>query len=471
MGVNLETTIEAINLKHIIGLGVIIGVVGSLLLLPSFAATGDKRLEAENGSLSGNYATGSGGASGSYVTLNKTSTGGGIVSLPTNAPSGSPTSVVGALLYGTVGCHTSEPICIFGWQNDDLYDANGANAFCGCMQMRNVQTGAVIKEFSANGGPGGTINGNRPLAIHNPDDNEWLIVYHSTPTNGDTSQSQMYGIRIDANGNYLGSTLSLSDTAMRGWVPKGVYDTTNHKYYFQWHQSISDYHTKDMYATVVDRSGAITDKAYNINKSQETLTEYGTVAFNSTNGEILSIASEGAAESGPCGENCTRKLVGVRLKISNDGKISEVGRMDIDSDSDVEWGLSMAYNKTANSYVVTFRQGTTGRMDGGLTNVFAMVLDANGGPKAAPVQLASGTIDHYWVTGSSCSSQTNICVSTFINQGSYVDANSTGTTKISSVGPHGAGNFTWNGSKPAYSAALDKFIIFGNGQYIAVPGR
>lgn len=468
----VEEPIETQHFKFLIGLGVLFGVIGALLLLPSFAATNDKAFEAEGGDRSGKQQVSSGATSGgSFVTLNNSTSGGGTVPLPTAVPSGSGGTVVGDLLYGTVGCHTSEPICIFGWQNDDLYDANGANAFCACMQMRNVQTGAVIKEFSANGGPGGTINGNRPLAIHNPDDNEWLIIYHATPVNGDTSQSQLYGVRIDASGNYIGSTLSLSDTSMRGWVPKGVYDTTNHKYYLQWHQSISDYHTKDMYATVVDRTGAITDKAYNINKTQETLTEYGSVAFNATNGEILSIASEGAAESGSCGENCTRKLVGVRLKIDAYGKLTEVGRFDIDTDQDVEWGISMAYNKTADSYVVTYREGSTGRMDGGLTRVYAMVLNGTGGAKASPVQLSGSTIDHYWVTGTGCSSQTNICVSTFIDQGVYVDAASTGTTKIGQVGAHGAGNFTWNGSKVAYVAATDTFTIFGAGKYISAPGR
>jgi hypothetical protein len=357
---------------------------------------------------------------------------------------------------------------MFGWQTDDLYDSNGGNPFCACMQLRNMQTGAIIKEFSAISAPEAPINGNRPLAIHNPDDNEWLIAYHSTPRSGGGGSSQIYAVRVDGSGNILGSTISMSDTPQEGWVPKGIYDTVHHKYYVQWHQRMGDYNSsKDMFATVVDRNGTITDKNYNINKSDGRLDEYGNAAFNTTTGEIMSIMSDKQPED--C-DDCTRNLYAYRLKISDQGKLSEVGMTELDTDNDVEWGLSVAYNKSANSYVLTYREGTTARRVGGLTRVSAMVVGADGTVQASPVSLGS-TIDDYWVTGTACSTQTNVCVATFIANGVYVDAASTGTTKIGTIGAHGAGNFAWNGSKVAYIAALDKFGIFGNGQYLLAPGQ
>ncbi len=459
--------IETQRLKLLIGLGALFGVIGALLLLPSFAATNNLVIEAENSTRAAFTKESSGdGSSNSFITLNSGATG-GMVTLPASIPTGTTSAIATGMLYGTIGCHTSEPICIFGWQTDDLYDANGANAYCACMQIRNVQTGAVIKEFSANSAPESPINGNRPLAIHNPDDNEWLIAYHATPRNGG-NDSQLYAVRIDATGNFLGSTISLSDTPMEGWVPKGVYDTVHHKYFIQWHQRMGDYNaSKDMFATVIDRTGAVTDKNYNINKSDGRLDEYGSVAFNATSGEIMSIMSDKQPDD--C-DDCTRNLYAYRLQLSDQGKVSQLGMTEIDTDNDVEWGLSMAYNKTANSYVVTYREGTTARRAGGLTKVYTMVLGANGNVQATPVKLGD-TIDDYWVTGTACSTQTNVCAATFIANGVYIDAASTGVTTISAVGPHGAGNFTWNGSKVAYIAALDKFGILGNGQYLLAPGR
>ncbi len=117
-----------------------------------------------------------------------------------------------------------------------------------------------------------------------------------------------------------------------------------------------------------------------------------------------------------------------------------------------------------------FREGTSKRGGGSLTGMYAMVLDGQAGPKASQTSLGN-TGDSYWTSGSACSTKNNICAGTFENKSVYVDANSSGTTKVGTVGNSGVSMFSFPSTRIAYSPVTDKFYIYGGNGYAAASGQ
>ena len=131
----------------------------------------------------------------------------------------------------------------------------------------------------------------------------------------------------------------------------------------------------------------------------------------------------------------------------------------------MEWGLHASYNPTTDTIVLVYRDGTTSRDESGLTGSAAVVLDGQGAIKASEV-LLNGTDSGYWTTGTACSTKTNICVGAVQDKTMYIDAASTGTTKISSIGNSGVERFNFPGIRAGYSPVTDKFYIYGNNGYV-----
>lgn len=474
----MEKSIQLIlpKTRLLYGVGALFAVVGITLLLRTSAATNSKSFEAESGNVSGKAATAmaSSGISGvGYVSLNSSGTSGGqTVPLPGSNPSGSLTAISDGKTWGMVSCATDDPICIFTWQVGDMYTGSRGNGRdCGCAEIRNVQTGALIKKINIMDAQNAPYNGYRPYPIYNPFKKEWLIVTQSTRLNWDGNENELdrpYGFRVGIDGTLVGPAIELSNQNWRGWVPHGVFDTAARKYYVEWHQMVVDYGHKDMYATVVDENGTVTDMDFNIDQTPDTLDEYATAVYNSQSGEVISIHS--TADAGDC-DNCTRAIDVYRLKISGAGKLSTVtAKNRIDSDNQVEWGLHSSYNPTTNTIALIYREGTTSRDEGGLTGTGAVILDGQGNVKASPVSLG-GTGSGYWTTGASCSMKTNLCVAAVQEKSVYIDAASTGSTKISNIGNSGAANFNFPGTRTGYSSTTDKFYFYGNNGYISAPGR
>ncbi len=453
------------NPHTLIAIAVVFAVIGVAVLLRSSAATNSRALEPEQGTASGKTtitnASGFGGSG--YVTVNTGSTGGQTVPLPSGHPAGSVTAINDNKTWGMVSCATEDPICIFTWQVGDMYTGSRGNGHdCGCAEVRNIQTGALIKKLNIMDAPNAPYNGYRPYPIFNPFKKEWLIVTQSTRLNWNGDENSLdrpYGVRVDINGNIIGSAIELSRQNWRGWVPHGSFDTANRKYYVEWHQMVVDYGHKDIFASVIDENGTVTDMDFNIDKTPETLDEYASSVYNSASGEIISIHS--TADAGDC-DNCTRAIDTYRLLISSAGKLSIVGtKTRVDSDNHVEWGLHASYNPTTNTIVVVYRDGTTSRDEGGLTGSAAIILDGQGVLKASETVLG-GTGSGYWTTGTACSTKTNICVGTIQEQSVYIDAASTGSTKVSSIGSSGVSNFNFPGTRAGYSPVTDKFFLYGN---------
>lgn len=370
-----------------------------------------------------------------------------------------------------VNCSTKEPVCAFGWQENDVYIDPQHQSYPAKVEWRNVETGAIIATVNLPSIADAPINGARVYPIYNPDEDNWFVVYHATRKGGPvgSNQTSIYGVLFDAAGNPQGSAIEVYDGNFSGWTPHGYYDTSSKLFYMEWHQQTSSLGgRKDITAALVDgTTGALVQTGLKLHDTPENLEEYSGSAFNPIRGEGLSVF---AANTGACDEGCLTKATINRHATSRDGLSFKGDQRDIDNNAATfEWYISTSFNPTTKRYVVVYGQSSSPHRGGPQISVKAQILDMDGATIGNQLSLGEATPGNfYWQTGTSCSSHNNLCLVTFKEKAVYIDSTKSDQSAVGAVFAVPTGGGT---SKVAYSPVTKQFVVFGQAGYARVNSK
>lgn len=446
-----------------------LSVLALLFVIVGFGAASNIAIEVEAAITNSQISSDSSASGGQFVTFADTGSGGKVVPLPP-APSG-PSSVSrpGYPFGDRVNCSTKEPVCVFGWQEGDVYAGTRNGAYSAKVEWRNITTNAIIKTVNLPDLPNAPHNAARSYPIYNPDNDNWFVVYHASRKGGagGSNETSIYGALFDKSGNSQGDVVEVYDGNFSGWVPHGYYDTSSKLFYMEWHQQTSSANgRKDITASLVDgATGQLVQSGVKVHDTPEKLEEYSGSAFNPNRGEGLSFFSR---NTGGCDESCLTVPAVDRYKTSRSGLDVLASPITInDNTSNFEWRISLAFNPTTDRYIAVYGQGGAHYRNDSQDNMKMHILDADGNSVSGELDLGSAGGGGYWQSGSACSTTTNICLVTFKGQARYIDTTKTDAAAIGASFSLPVGGGT---SKPAYQLATDQFVIYGSDAYSIIKG-